>query len=124
MVPEELEDASLLSAYLGTRIVSPKGERRREELLRMAEENARERLSGAGGEGVLEELRSRFRLSQLPRRIEAFDISNIGGDMAVGALVVFLYGSPAKDQYRSDRLKGGGGVGDSARNDEVVWPGV
>ena len=120
VVPEELEDASLLSAYLGTRIVSPKGERRREELLRMAEENARERLLGAGGEGVLEELRSRFRLNQLPRRIEAFDISNIGGEMAVGSMVVFLDGSPAKDQYRRYRIKGVKGIDDYAMIYEIL----
>ena len=120
VVPEELEDAPLLSVYLGTRIVSPRGDRRREELLRMAEENARERLSGAGGEGVLEELRSRFRLSQLPRRIEAFDISNIGGDMAVGSMVVFLDGSPAKDQYRRYQIKGVRGIDDYAMIYEVL----
>lgn len=38
-------------------------------------------------------------------RIEAFDISNIQGKLAVGSMVVFIGGVPNKNQYRKFRIK-------------------
>ncbi len=44
-------------------------------------------------------------LPKLPRRIEGFDISNIQGSNAVGSMVVFVDGQPAKSQYRKFKIK-------------------
>ncbi|OGY89987.1 MAG: excinuclease ABC subunit C [Candidatus Komeilibacteria bacterium RIFCSPHIGHO2_01_FULL_52_14] len=44
-------------------------------------------------------------LPALPRRIEAYDISNIGGSYAVGAMVVALDGSLAPAHYRKFKIR-------------------
>lgn len=38
-------------------------------------------------------------------RIEGYDISNISGTSAVGSMVVFVDGNPAKDQYKKFKIK-------------------
>ena len=53
----------------------------------------------------LKNLQKLGRLSSPPERIEAFDISNIQGKYAVGSMIVFLKGKPAKDQYRKFRIR-------------------
>ena len=40
-----------------------------------------------------------------PKRIEGYDISNISGTSAVGAMVVFTNGKPNKNEYRKFRIK-------------------
>ncbi len=55
-----------------------------------------------------------------PRRVEAFDISNIAGDQAVGSLVTFAAGRPRKDGYRRFRIKTVSGIDDYAMMREVV----
>jgi excinuclease ABC subunit C len=45
-------------------------------------------------------------LAALPRRIECFDISNLGGKSAVGSMVVFQDGEPEKSGYRRFRVRG------------------
>ena len=61
--------------------------------------------------GPLEQLQAALKLPRLPRRIEAFDISNIQGEYAVGSMVVFTDGKPHKAHYRRFRI---GTVGISA----------
>lgn len=39
------------------------------------------------------------------RRIECYDVSNLFGDKAVGAMVVFINGIPDKSQYRKFKIK-------------------
>lgn len=64
-------------------------------------------------------------LSKEPALIEAYDISNIGGQEAVGSMVVFeqradgSYG-PAKAQYRKFKIKTVKGANDPAMIAEVV----
>lgn len=41
----------------------------------------------------------------IPHRIEAYDISNISGQYAVGSMAVFLDGEIAKDEYRKFKIK-------------------
>src|SRR3989338_6641291 len=53
-------------------------------------------------------------------RIEAYDISNISGTSAVGSMVVFQDGKPAKDQYRKFRIKTVKGADDFAMMEEVL----
>jgi len=38
-------------------------------------------------------------------RIEGYDISNISGDSAVGSMVVFVGGSPKRDEYRKFKIR-------------------
>ena len=39
------------------------------------------------------------------KRVEGYDISNIGGQYAVGSMVVFKNGEPNKNQYRKFKIK-------------------
>ncbi len=53
-------------------------------------------------------------------RIEAYDISNISGTSAVGSMVVFEQGKPAKQLYRKFRIKTVEGSNDFAMMEEVL----
>ncbi len=55
--------------------------------------------------GALVDLKRYLGIPKLPRYIEAFDISNISGKMAVGSLVVFGDGIPQKKNYRKYKIK-------------------
>ncbi|KPL00991.1 MAG: hypothetical protein AMJ91_02260 [candidate division Zixibacteria bacterium SM23_73_3] len=59
-------------------------------------------------------------LSLLPRKIAAFDISNLGASDAVGSLVFFQDGRPKKSQYRRFKIKTVEGQDDFAMMAEVV----
>jgi excinuclease ABC subunit C len=61
-----------------------------------------------------------LRLPKTPIRIEAFDVSNEGGDSAVGSTVVFLNGEPAKSMYRRFQIKTVQGQDDFAMMREIV----
>ncbi|MGH7197236.1 MAG: excinuclease ABC subunit UvrC, partial [Candidatus Omnitrophota bacterium] len=69
---------------------------------------------------VLNELMDALFLPQLPIRIEAFDISNIMGKEAVGSMVVFVNGKPARSEYRRFRIKTVEGIDDYEMMREVV----
>jgi excinuclease ABC subunit C len=91
------------------RILIPvKGDKKK--LLDMACENAEKQLSRQIDDekdqgNLLESLKERFRLKNLPSRIEAFDISNLQGGNAVGSMVFFRDGKPDKTGYRHFRIK-------------------
>jgi excinuclease ABC subunit C len=53
-------------------------------------------------------------------RIEAYDISNISGTSAVGSMVVFQEGKPAKSEYRKFRIRSVKGANDVAMLEEVM----
>jgi excinuclease ABC subunit C len=89
-------------------VVPQKGPRRK--LLDLACDNAahafREKMrAGDELDGRLEELRTKLRLSTLPRVIECCDISHLGGSDAVGAVVCLQDGQPDKKRYRSFRIR-------------------
>lgn len=44
-----------------------------------------------------------------PRRVEGYDVANIGGQHAVGSMVVFTAGRPNKKEYRLFNIKTSGG---------------
>src|SRR3989337_1239676 len=80
------------------------------KLLKMAEVNAKEAVKrrtemGEAKQTLLEELQKRLHLRKTPKIIEAFDISNISGKMAVGAMVVFEDAKPNKNKYRLYKIK-------------------
>ncbi len=72
------------------------------------------------GVDELEDLRLLLRLKRLPRRIEAFDISNISGKQACGSMVSFLKGLPDKNNYRRFRIKTVESIDDYGMIREVV----
>ena len=131
ILPFPLEDQEGLEELLKelkgevVRIVVPKrGDRYR--LLKMAEENAAvvyrmKREKRVEMDQILEEVKGRLRLRRVPWRIEAVDISNISGDLAVGSIVAFYRGEPDKDGYRRYRIKGVVGMDDYSMMREVVW---
>lgn len=59
-------------------------------------------------------------LTELPRHIECFDNSNIGGASAVASCVVFRDAKPAKREYRSFNIKTVEGPDDYASMREVL----
>lgn len=79
------------------------------KLLELARKNARavlrQKRSQPLPEEALRELRDRLKLRRLPRRIECFDISNLGGIAAVGSMVVFQEGKKSPRDYRRYRIK-------------------
>lgn len=94
-------------------VLSPKrGEKK--QLVEMARKNAelvlkQLRLKMATDEGRVNEelgaLRDAIGMSPLPRRIEAYDISNIQGYHTVASLVVFEDGQPKKAHYRKFKIQ-------------------
>ena len=56
-------------------------------------------------EAALNELREVLKLPVMPRRIEAFDVSNILGRQATASMVSFYNGLADKDNYRRFRIK-------------------
>ena len=55
-----------------------------------------------------------------PRRIEAFDNSNIQGSSPVAGMVCFIDGKPRKSEYRKFHIKSVKGIDDFASMHEVV----
>jgi excinuclease ABC subunit C len=68
--------------------------------------------------GPLTELKRLLKLSVPPRRIEGYDVSNIQGEFATGAMVVFTDGKPDKNEYRKFRVRSAGG--DTAMLQEII----
>lgn len=78
----------------------------RKELVELACRNGLLRLkeaittTGQREETPLRELARLAGIDKIPQRIEGFDISHLRGAEAVGSMVVFREGRPARDQYR------------------------
>jgi excinuclease ABC subunit C len=71
-------------------------------------------------EPMLAALAEALDLESTPQRIECYDISNIQGDSAVGAMVVFEDGRPRNEHYRHFRIKYVPGPNDFAMLQEVL----
>ena len=65
-------------------------------------------------------LRRILKLKRDPKRIEAFDVSNISGKEACGSMVSFYSGNPDKDNYRRFRIKTVEGIDDYGMLREIV----
>ncbi|MDZ7837296.1 MAG: hypothetical protein U5N58_04725 [Actinomycetota bacterium] len=59
-------------------------------------------------------------LRNIPRRMECYDISNLGQSFAVGSMAVFVDGSPVKENYRHFKIREIGGQDDYAMLGEVL----
>ncbi len=125
-VPEQILIERWLTERKGkkVRIVVPiKGDKK--HLLRMASENAEKFLLAEtemekDREKLLEALREKLHLRKTPRRIEAFDISNLQGGYAVGSMVSFEDGEPVKDRNRHFKIKTIAGADDYGMMYEVL----
>jgi excinuclease ABC subunit C len=130
VLPQPLEDGEVMAEWLaekrgrGVALVTPK---RGESLallgiaVRNAESNFRTaRLADDRPEEALQLIADKLRLRKVPGRIECFDISNIGGKYAVGSLVAFAGGRPAKEGYRRFRIRTVPGADDYAMMYEVL----
>ena len=76
--------------------------------------------SGHKQANPLIELQAVLNLPYLPKRIEGYDISNIQGKFATGAMVVFVDGKPDKNQYRKFKIKTGNESNDIAMLKEIL----
>jgi excinuclease ABC subunit C len=68
----------------------------------------------------LEEIKRKLSLKELPKRIECYDISNFQGQESVGSQVVFVDGTPCKDDYRRYKIKTVTGANDFASMKEIL----
>lgn len=72
-------------------------------------------------ERILNTIKKDLLLSELPKKIECFDNSNLQGSEPVAACVVFKNGRPAKKEYRHYNIKTVDGPNDFASMEEVVY---
>ena len=82
----------------------------RKALLDMAVDNARhafeeKRRAASDIDERLLKVQERLRLPTLPRRIECCDISHLGGQDTVGAVVALFNGMPDKKRYRTYKVR-------------------
>lgn len=128
VIPEKISNQKSIKNWLKLKIIVPQKGRKR-QLIKMGQENAEEYLKQqkaswekeeVKAKKSLEEFKKYLRLPKLPQRIEAFDISNIQGKMAVGSMVVFENGLPAKQWYRKFKIKTVKQANDPAMMAEVI----
>ena len=116
------EDISLLSEYLtllaGRKItvkIPERGDGRAlcDMAIKNADESARQyRLEGEREDKNIKRLTSLLGLHETPRRIEAYDISNIGNENIVASMVVWSGGKLKKSDYRLFNIKTTDGADD------------
>ena len=70
--------------------------------------------------GPLEQLQLVLKLAAIPHRIEAFDISDIHGQDAVGSMVMFVDARPRKADYRMFKIETVHGIDDVKMMREVI----
>ncbi|MGE5809410.1 MAG: excinuclease ABC subunit UvrC, partial [Nitrospirota bacterium] len=130
LLPIEVADRGTLEAWLAEKrgakveVAVPQRGRKR-ELVQMASDNAaqslRERLlSKRSKERILLRLQEELGLRNLPRRIEAFDISTIQGAESVASMVSFEDNVPDKRNYKKFRIRTVTGQDDFASMAEVI----
>ncbi|MCY3552438.1 MAG: excinuclease ABC subunit UvrC [Candidatus Poribacteria bacterium] len=88
-----------------------------EILLTQREQNV---VYSSGVEPALVELQELLGLKHPLRRIEAYDISNIGDRFAVGSMVVLEDAKPASGEYRRFKIRSVEGQNDFAMMQEVI----
>jgi excinuclease ABC subunit C len=69
---------------------------------------------------AVSQLQEDLHLKAPPRRIEAFDISHLGGTNTVASMVCFIDGKPRKKEYRKFKIKSVDQIDDFAATREVV----
>ena len=127
LIPDDIDQESV-EALLDTKVLQPKrGEKKK--LVDLAGKNARVALQEKfqliqrkeeRTIGAVEKLGNAMNIPT-PVRIEAFDNSNIQGSDPVSAMVVFIDGRPAKNEYRKYKTKTVKGPDDYASMREVIY---
>jgi excinuclease ABC subunit C len=111
IIPKDVEDKKLIEEWLTEKrednvTIEVPTEGVEYRLTRMVSKNAEIILNHQKEvKGALLDLKKYLGIPRIPKRIEAFDISNISGKMAVGSMVVFENGAPNKKFYRKYKIK-------------------
>jgi excinuclease ABC subunit C len=134
ILPGAIEEPQLLTDWLSERrggpvtIEVPQRGRKRALVTQLSETAAQElqqlRIQAdydrSRTEPMLAALADALGLETPPKRIECYDISNIQGDSAVGAMVVFEDGRPRNEHYRHFKIRFVPGPNDFAMLQEVL----
>ncbi|BDQ46202.1 excinuclease ABC subunit UvrC [Enterococcus faecalis] len=127
LIPDDIDKESV-EALLATKVLQPqRGEKKK--LVKLASKNAAVALNEKFDLIVRKQERTIGAVEKLgnamnipaPIRIEAFDNSNIMGTNPVSAMVVFIDGRPAKNEYRKYKIKTVQGPDDYASMGEVIY---
>ena len=130
LLPFAMEDSALFSRLLLEQhevnvrfVVGCRGDNLR--LVSLANENAKEEaeLATTASErlsGTLKLLQELLQLPSYPRRMEAYDISNIAGTDIVASMTVFSDGKPKKSDYKRFKLEGLEDQDDYASMEQVL----
>ena len=111
IIPRDVEDKNLVEEWLSEKreddvSIEVPTEGVEYRLVRMVSKNAKIILNHQKEvKGALLDLKKYLGIPRIPKRIEAFDISNISGKMAVGSMVVFENGAPKKNYYRRYKIR-------------------
>ncbi len=134
-LPVEIEDQPLVQEWLTRKHGSRRGRKVRIhvpkrgeklDLVLLVERNARIafdsrfRIFKPDRSSILAEVQKELYLPQPPRRIEAFDISNIQGAETVASLAVCVEGTMSRRDYRKFKIKSVDGPDDYASIYEAV----
>ncbi len=134
VLPAPIEEPELVADWLTQRRGGPvllevPSRGRKRALVRQLEETAAEELKQLQIQWdydrsrtvpMLTALADALEIDEPPRRIECYDISNIQGDSATGAMVVFEDGRPKSEDYRSFKIRYTPGPNDFAMMQEVL----
>lgn len=127
LIPKD-SDAKSVEAVVSANVLQPKRGQKK-ELVKLANKNAAVSLSEKFSliekkeertYGAVKKLGDAMNIP-LPSRIEAFDNSNTMGVDPVSAMVVFLDGQPARNEYRKYKIKTVVGPDDYASMREVIY---
>ncbi len=130
IIPVETEDARVLEDWLSelkgekVSVIFPKrGDKL--SLIRLAQKNAENAfraryITKEDQQQLLNSLKERLQLTNVPERIECFDISNIRGKLAVGSMVTFKNGVPDKSGYKRFKIETVSQSDDYAMMEEVL----
>lgn len=127
LIPDDIDKESV-EALLVTKVLQPqRGDKKK--LVKLASKNAAVALNEKFDLIVRKQERTIGAVEKLgnamnipaPIRIEAFDNSNIMGTNPVSAMVVFIDGRPAKNEYRKYKIKTVQGPDDYASMREVIY---
>ena len=127
MLQEEIEDKELIEEILrkkAERKVELKNPQRGEKLrfVEMAENNAKITLENRAKDktDILLELKEKLGLEKLPRKIEAYDISNLSGSFIVAGMCVLQDGEIKRNLSRRFKIKTVLGQDDPKCMEEVI----
>ncbi|EHL2458870.1 excinuclease ABC subunit UvrC [Enterococcus faecalis] len=127
LIPDDIDKESV-EALLATKVLQPQRVEKK-KLVKLASKNAAVALNEKFDLIVRKQERTIGAVEKLgnamnipaPIRIEAFDNSNIMGTNPVSAMVVFIDGRPAKNEYRKYKIKTVQGPDDYASMREVIY---